>query len=44
LNGSGVATPRLMIAILEAYQQENGSIQLPEVLHPYMNKEAISLS
>ena len=43
LNGSGVATPRLMIALLETYQQENGSIDLPSVLHPYMKRETIPL-
>jgi seryl-tRNA synthetase len=36
LNGSGLALPRLMIAILENYQQEDGSIQIPEALLPYM--------
>lgn len=35
LNGSGVATPRLLIAILETYQQEDGSIKLPSVLEPF---------
>ena len=43
LNGSGVATPRLMIALLETYQKEDGSIELPSVLHPYVNKKTISL-
>lgn len=37
LNGSGVALPRLIIAILEQFQQADGSVELPEVLHPYMN-------
>ena len=36
LNGSGLALPRLMIAILENYQQPDGSIRLPEVLHPFV--------
>lgn len=36
LNGSGLALPRVMIAILENYQQPNGSILIPEVLQPYM--------
>ena len=35
LNGSGVALPRIMIAIMETYQQENGSISIPDVLRPY---------
>jgi seryl-tRNA synthetase len=37
LNGSGLALPRLMIAILENYQQKDGSIVVPEVLRPYMH-------
>jgi len=37
LNGSGVALPRLVIAILENYQQKDGSVKLPEVLVPYMD-------
>jgi len=37
LNGSGVALPRLIIAILENYQQPDGSILIPEKLHPYFN-------
>ncbi|NPA90890.1 MAG: serine--tRNA ligase [Chloroflexi bacterium] len=36
LNGSGLALPRTMIAILETYQQEDGSVIIPEVLRPYM--------
>lgn len=36
LNGSGLAVGRTMVAILENYQQQDGSIQLPEVLIPYM--------
>jgi seryl-tRNA synthetase len=36
LNGSGVALPRTVIAILENYQQEDGSVIIPEVLRPYM--------
>ena len=36
LNGSGLATPRVMIAILENYQQADGSVIIPEVLRPYM--------
>ncbi len=37
LNGSGLAVGRTLIAVLENYQQEDGSIVLPEVLLPYMN-------
>jgi seryl-tRNA synthetase len=35
LNGSGLALPRVVIALLENYQQSDGSIILPEVLRPY---------
>jgi len=37
LNGSGLAIGRALIAILENYQQEDGSIIVPDVLKPYMN-------
>ena len=37
LNGSGVALPRLIIAILEQYQQADGTVKLPEALHPWLN-------
>lgn len=37
LNGSGLATSRLMVALLENNQQEDGSILLPTVLHRYLN-------
>ena len=36
LNGSGLATPRVLIAILENYQQADGSVRIPDVLVPYM--------
>lgn len=36
LNGSGLALPRTVIAILENYQQEDGSVRIPEVIRPYM--------
>ncbi len=36
LNGSGLAVGRTLIAVLENYQQRDGSIQIPEVLRPYM--------
>jgi seryl-tRNA synthetase len=36
LNGSGLALPRVMIAVMENYQQADGSIAVPEVLRPYM--------
>jgi seryl-tRNA synthetase len=37
LNGSGLAVGRTWIAILENYQQADGSIEIPEILQPYMN-------
>lgn len=37
LNGSGVALPRLVVAILEHYQQADGTVKLPAPLMPYMN-------
>ena len=36
LNGSGLAVGRTLIAVLENYQQEDGSVELPEALRPYM--------
>ncbi len=36
LNGSGLALPRVLIAVLENYQQKDGSILVPEALRPYM--------
>ena len=36
LNGSGLATPRLMIALLESYQHADGSLRIPDVLKPWM--------
>ncbi len=45
LNGSGLAVGRTVVAILENYQQEDGSIQIPEALRPYMNGiESISIN
>jgi len=36
LNGSGVAVGRALVAVMENYQQEDGSIAVPKVLQPYM--------
>ncbi|MFO7577076.1 MAG: serine--tRNA ligase, partial [Pelovirga sp.] len=36
LNGSGLAVGRTLVAILENYQQEDGSVIIPEALIPYM--------
>lgn len=44
LNGSGVATPRLLVALLETYQQEDGSVMLPEILAPYMGSAGLHLT
>ncbi len=41
LNGSGLALPRVVIAILENYQQADGSVVIPEVLRPYTGFEVI---
>ena len=42
LNGSGLAVPRVMIAILEHYQQEDGSVIVPDVLKPFAGFDSIS--
>jgi len=39
LNGSGLAVGRTLIAIMENYQQKDGTIIIPEVLRPYMNNK-----
>jgi seryl-tRNA synthetase len=41
LNGSGLALPRTMVAIIENYQQKDGSLVVPEVLRPYMKMDRI---
>ena len=41
LNGSGVATPRLLVALLETYQNKDGTIAIPEPLQPYFGNEVI---
>ncbi len=41
LNGSGLAVGRTLVAIMENYQQEDGSIKIPEVLIPYMGVDII---
>ena len=42
LNGSGVALPRLMIAILEQCQQADGSVLLPEAIRPYFGADRLT--
>ena len=41
LNGSGLAVGRTLIAIMENYQQEDGSIIIPDVLQSYMQGEKL---
>jgi seryl-tRNA synthetase len=41
LNGSGLALPRVMIAVMENYQQKDGTIRVPEVLVPYMGGQRV---
>jgi seryl-tRNA synthetase len=41
LNGSGLAVGRTLIAIMENYQQKNGSIIIPEALRPYMHNQKL---
>lgn len=43
LNGTGIAMPRMFVAILENYQNQDGTVTIPEVLRPYMGgKERLS--
>jgi seryl-tRNA synthetase len=42
LNGSGVALARTVAALLETHLQPDGSIRLPEALHPHFGADAIS--
>ncbi|MDZ4770573.1 MAG: serine--tRNA ligase [Chloroflexota bacterium] len=42
LNGSGLATPRVIIAILENYQQADGTVIVPEALRPYLGADVIA--
>jgi len=41
LNGSGLAVGRTLVAILENYQLENGQIEVPEALQPYMGGKTV---
>ncbi len=41
LNNTAVASPRILIPIIENYQQEDGSIKVPEVLVPYVGTDVI---
>jgi seryl-tRNA synthetase len=42
LNGSGLALPRVVAALLETYQEADGSVALPEVLHPYVGTDRLT--
>jgi seryl-tRNA synthetase len=42
LNGSGLALARIVAALLETYQQPDGSVTVPEVLRPYLGRDAIT--
>ena len=39
INGSGLAVGRTLVAVLENYQNEDGSLTIPDALQPYMNGE-----
>ena len=43
LNGSGLALPRTVAAILETYQQPDGSLIVPEALRPYMRTDRVTV-
>ncbi len=42
LNGSGLALPRVVAALLETYQSQDGSVSLPEALHPYVGTDRLT--
>ncbi|GGL48625.1 serine--tRNA ligase [Halocalculus aciditolerans] len=41
LNGSGLAVPRIVVAILEYYQNDDGTVDVPDALQPYMNGQEV---
>jgi seryl-tRNA synthetase len=41
LNGSGLAVGRTLVAVLENYQQADGSVTVPEVLRPYLRGDTV---
>ena len=41
LNNTAIASPRILVAILENYQQADGSIKIPDVLQPFVGKKEI---
>ena len=44
LNGSALALPRVVAALLETYQREDGSVVLPDVLRPYVGRDTLTVS
>jgi seryl-tRNA synthetase len=44
LNGSALALPRVVAALLETYQRADGSVELPDVLHPYVGRDILTVS
>jgi seryl-tRNA synthetase len=44
LNGSGLALARIVAAVLESYQRPDGSVEVPDVLRPYVGREAITIA
>jgi seryl-tRNA synthetase len=44
LNCTAIPTPRILVSLIENYQQEDGSVVIPEVLRPYMRKDRIEAS
>jgi seryl-tRNA synthetase len=42
LNGSGTALPRLFVALLETFQQQDGALLVPPALQPYLKSERIA--
>jgi len=42
LNNTAVASPRILVSIIENYQQEDGSIRVPDALRPYLGKDVIN--
>jgi seryl-tRNA synthetase len=44
LNGSGLALARVVAALLETYQQADGTVVVPDVLRPYLGVERIGVS
>ena len=41
LNGSGLALARIVAAILETYQRPDGSVEVPDVLRPYLGRDVL---